>query len=83
MTTMENLVNEAVIEPEDGFSFDAYEFSDNLNPLAKQASDAGEHFPYLWFRGPNGMLYAAKKMRLVKGDQTDGSSNFEIIIDIE
>jgi hypothetical protein len=81
---MENLVNEAVIEPEDGFSFDAYEFSDNLEPLTKRASDEGEHFPAIFFRNRStGMLYVAKRMTLVKGDQSDGSSNWEIVVDIE
>lgn len=80
---MTDKTNETIIVPQDGFSFDAYELSDNIEPLAKQASDEGEHFPQVWFRKPDGMIYAAKRMTLVKDVHTDGSTNWEIIIDIE
>ncbi|MDX0262414.1 hypothetical protein GOC60_14610 [Sinorhizobium meliloti] len=79
---MENLTNIEVIKPDDEYSFDAYELCDKLPALCETASNNGEHFPLVYFR-KDGLIYVAKRMTLVRGDQTDGSSNYEIVIDIE
>lgn len=76
---MENLETINTWEPEDGVNFDGTEMIEVLTAAVNEARDHGEAFPWTHVNGEGNTI---RRVRLVRGDQSDGSQNYEIVLDL-
>lgn len=77
---MENLETQKAWDPEDGVNFDTTELVEVLDEAAQISRSGGDHVPFIYVRLPDGDLRDITKVALVRGDQSDGSHNFEVVI---